>query len=315
MDNNSTINYKEILGEIGAQIQLRKSQLAKRILLIVWPYLLFIIIGFIGGSIYDDVSLTDQEKLKFVVVFFALVIASVIYSTIIRFIFNIEKQIWIDSYFDKRNLKPEESWKIAYKLIWPALKFRLKLWFNYYFIPITSAIAICAFAIWIYVKSSDMSKGYESLVIGYFVLFIVFIVGTAIYSYYMRTKLRYTWFIFLDRFGTEKTYRSMIEDMNQLNDISKSETFRKSLIVNIGADSVDGITKIAVGTISYGLSQLGDSGKLLGGILRVYGEEASRQTTDLANISAQYVLYRFARKQAHGNEQEINENVYRLLNS
>jgi hypothetical protein len=104
----------------------------------------------------------------------------------------------------------------------------------------------------------------------------------------------------------------MMEELKKLNSVSKSETFKKSLLLSIGADSLNGIATLAIESISYGLAQFGNTGKLVGNLLKVYGEEASRQATELGNISAQYILYRFARKEIYGTEQEINENIYKL---
>ena len=56
----------------------------------------------------------------------------------------------------------------------------------------------------------------------------------------------------------------------------------------------------------------GEAGKLLGGITEIYGKELARQATDFGNISAQYILYRFARKELYGEEQVVNDSIYLL---
>ena len=103
-----------------------------------------------------------------------------------------------------------------------------------------------------------------------------------------------------------------MDDMYKLNEVSKSDTFKKSLVANLGTDTVKGVAQLAVQGISHGLSLLGNTGQLLGNLVQVYGQEAARQVTDLANVSAQYILYRFARKAVYGEEQTINEGEYSL---
>ncbi|MEO8637723.1 MAG: hypothetical protein ABI430_02380 [Candidatus Taylorbacteria bacterium] len=312
--SNTTLppTYKEIFEEIGRQLKLRKSALFKRILLITWPYLLLIVVSYVLNLIYDFNSFSQDQKFIYFEALAVYLILAVIYSQIIRFIFKIEKQIWIDSFFDKKNLSPSESWKIARKLFWPAIDFRIKLWLQYYFVPIAVIIVAFGLVIMIFVPIFNSSTGYEIILNSSLVLFVVFVIGLVAYGYYLKTKLRYTWFIFLDKFGTDHSYKLMLEEMRKLNNVSKSETFKKSLILSIGANSVNSIAQLAIGSISLGLAQFGNTGKMVGGLMRVYSEEASRQATDLGNISAQYVLYRFARKEAFGSEQEVNENIYKI---
>lgn len=311
-ESNILPTYKEIFVEIGKQLKLRKSTLAKRILLITWPLLLFIVVNYILNLTYDFESFTTGQWLVYLKFALPYLLISAVYSITVRFIFRIEKQIWIDSFFDKRDLKPSESWKISMRLFWPAFYFRIKLWLQFYFIPIVVIIALFALLIRFFVPIFNSSGGYEVILYTTLISFVVFVIALIAYGYYLKTKLRYTYFIFLDTFGRNNSYKLMIEEMKKLNSVSKSETFKKSLLLSIGADSLNGIATLAIESISYGLAQFGNTGKLVGNLMRVYGEEASRQATELGNISAQYILYRLARKEVYGTEQAINENIYRL---
>ncbi|PIQ91522.1 MAG: hypothetical protein COV70_03285, partial [Parcubacteria group bacterium CG11_big_fil_rev_8_21_14_0_20_39_22] len=306
-------SYKEIFEEIGRQLKLRKSALFKRIFLITWPYILLIIVSYVLNLIYDFKSFSQDQTFTYLKILIPYLLVAAFYSSIVRFIFKIEKQIWIDSFFDKKNLEPSESWRIAKKLFWPAFAFRIKLWLRYYFIPIVVIIIAFGLLIQVFVPTFNSSNSYEIILNSSLILFAVFVIGLVAYGYYLKTKLRYTYFIFLDKFGTASSYKSMLEEMNKLNNVSKSETFKKSLILSIGANSLNSIAQLAIESISFGVSQFGNTGKMVGNIMRVYGEEASRQATDLGNIAAQYVLYRFARKEVYGTEQEVNENIYKMF--
>lgn len=311
-ESNMLPGYKEIFTEIGKQLSLRKTTMIKRIFLITWPILLFIIANYFINAVYDFDTFTPEQfsvYLKFVLPYLVL---SIIYTIVIRFIFRIEKQIWIDSFFDKKDLKPSESWKISMKLFWPVFSFRARIWLQFYLFPLVIAIALFVLIIQFILP---IFIGYDMTIYSTLTLSVVFIVSLVVYGYYLKTKLRYTYFIFLDSFGKNVSFGSMIDEMNKLNDVSKSESFKKSLLINIGADSVNSIAISVTGLIGNGIAQFGGAGKLVGNLVRAYGEEASRQVTELGNISAQYILYRFARKEAYGTEQEVNEDIYRLSES
>jgi hypothetical protein len=313
--DNKVVNvpptYRQMLEEMGRQLSERRSALFKRVFLITWPFLLLIVALFILNEIYDFNSIPSGQSTGWVILLILYIFVAVVYSTIIRFIFEIEKQIWVDSYFDQKNLTLSQSWNLAKRLFWPAIVFRFRISVQYYLIPMLVAIisvVVIVYFVTLLLGAGDASVG----IISYFIAIILFLIGIFGYSYYIRTKLRYVWFIFLDKFGSDFSYNSAIEEMNNLNRISKSEIFKKSLILNIGTDSINSLARSIIGTISYGMSSFGNTGKMLGGLMRVYGEEASRQATDLGNISAHYILYRFARKEAYGTEQRVNENLYRL---
>lgn len=303
--------YKEMFESIGTQLSSRKKTLLKRTLLISWPYLLFFIIYFIvdpsEGLGINDVFTGEDSTLWMVGAVVAIFFA-IIYSMVIGFIFDIEKRIWVDSHFDNRQLEPKDSWRIAMKLFWPAFHMRLRIVLAYYLFPIFGMMAVTTLLmIAIFKLAFD-----GPLIYVFLALPVLFVIGIFVYSYYIRTKLRYVWFIFLDRVGTSYSYRLLIDEMKKLNEVSRTETFKKSLVTNIGTDSANVLANVAVNSISYGLSMFGKGGKLLGGLTQVYGKELTRQATDLGNIAAQYIIYKFATKEVYGNDQIVNEELYRM---
>ncbi|MFA6295230.1 MAG: hypothetical protein WC666_02275 [Candidatus Paceibacterota bacterium] len=312
MENQNTIlppTYRQLLEEMGKQLNKRKFLLARRIFLVVWPYLLLIVSGYILNSFYDMEGFIREHLISFFVCLVVYLLLAVIYTIIVRFVLTIEKQIWVDSYFDNKNLEPKDSWRIARKLFWPGLVFRLNIFWRYYFLPI--ALTALALIGSIYLLS-QFAYEYQSLLYILISIPLLFVIGLCVYAYYLKIKLRYTWFIFLDSFGSAYTFESMMIDLDKLNDVSKTDTFKKSLVANLGTDTLKGISQITIQGISQGISSLGGVGQLFGSMLRVYGEEAARQVADLGNISAQYILYRFARKALHGEEQSINEAIYTM---
>ena len=138
--------------------------------------------------------------------------------------------------------------------------------------------------------------------------------------YYLRIKLRFSWFIFLDMYKGGKVQTSAIyERMNKLNIIAKGEGFKKALIVSIGTDSLGAIVKSATSVMSEGLSAvvskipgIGNMGKMLGDVTKVYSEQLAQQVASYAEITGIYLLYMIANKEASQSEQEVNEYVYGL---
>jgi len=313
MENQANIppTYKAMLEEMGNQLRSRKTLLLKRTLLISWPYLLLIVAFFVLDS-QDGLGfnsfITEENIFMWLLAGAGVVFLSVVYSVIVGFIFEIEKRIWVDAHFDNKHLEPKDSWRIAKKLFVPAFVMRFKIAFRYYVLPVIGFVAVVGIIV---VGLAQMGLGQAAVVATVLSPFLA-IIGIIIFSYYIRTKLRYVWFIFLDKYGTEYTHHQLIEEMNKLNTVSKSETFKKSLIANLGTDSVNLLANVAIGTISHGMSMFGKGGKLLGNLTQAYGQALSRQAADLGNIAGQYLIYRFALKEVYGKEQVVNEELYRL---
>jgi len=306
-------SYHEIFAEIGRQFQARKTLLFKRVLLIVWPFLLLVIVQYIlkNSSYYS--TLNAAQQLEFFWGIFAYVFVSLIYTSTVSFIFTIEKQIWLDSFFDKKNLTSAQSWRIAWRLFWPALWFRFRLWFRYFALPTVIAFIIIFITFKSAFLATYVSRDYDVVLVASVIALVVLAFSLMLYRFYARVVLRYSWFIFLDKFGNADSFHIIIDEMKKLNDVSRSETFRKSLVVNFGTDVARGVVDMAIGSMTGVISGLGgEGGRALGGLINIYTKELNRQVTNLANISARYVLYRFARKQVYGTEQEVNENVYKL---
>lgn len=309
--------YKQMLQEIGKQLNMRKSLLLKRTLFISWPGLLFIIMIWTWNKLGNAgmIDKIPEAGVAAIMIGGAVyLLFAIIYMVIAGFMFEIEKQIWIDSHFDKKELAPKQSWKIAKKLFWPALRLRLRIIWKYQVLPgIALAIVLAGLGYWAY--RHGVSATYESnvWVLGA-ILLLVFLLAAVVYSYYVRVKIRYAWFVFLDIYkGEPFDTRVVLSQMNALNTASKSASFKKALVTEIGTDSAEKIANLAVNTIGWGMSHIPGVGEVLGGLTRAYGQELTRQATSLGKISALYLLYRYARKELFGSEQVNNEYVYQLM--
>ena len=137
-----------------------------------------------------------------------------------------------------------------------------------------------------------------------------------IYAYYLRVKLRYAWFLFIDMYGTSNySLGNIITEMNKLNMVSKTEAFKKALIADLGSDSVEMITTTVLDSILSGVGSMNRELGVLTSIIRVPAEEMASQTANFANLAAIYLIYQQARRLSNENIQFINENIYNLLAS
>ncbi len=128
--------------------------------------------------------------------------------------------------------------------------------------------------------------------------------------YYLKIKLRYIWVVFLDNFGkTDFSFEKAKDELNKLNEISKTDSFKKSLIINVGADVTEGLTDLLRGQADQRLNKLGKNGNVTGNVLGTYGSEFANQLASYAKITGNFILYRFACSVLYGQTQEVNESI------
>jgi hypothetical protein len=314
-----TPTYKEIIKEIGAQIKARKKLLLLRTLIITWPVLLAIIVGYVANSLYGEQFIQSIAFSFPNIIYIAVyILFAIVYMLIVGFIFEIEKRIWIDSFFDKREISGKQSWTLAKKLLWPAIIFRFNIFFKYYFLPLILLIVALIFPILFYAYSDFDNYLNMNYIIAYMVFFLLSIVGYFIYTYFLRIKLRFSWFVFLDMYkGGKLEIQSIYEKIDLLNVTAKSEGFKKALILTVGVDSIKAITTQLIVIMTEGIKVvsmeipgLGNAGRALGNLTQIYGQSLIKQVTSYAEIVSIYILFRTAHQQTYGKEQEINDFMY-----
>ena len=102
--------------------------------------------------------------------------------------------------------------------------------------------------------------------------------------------------------------------LKELNEINKTESFKKSLFISLGADLAQNATQLIAGfTFRNSFSLLGKNGKVIGDVAGAYTNNLTNEMSDLAKKATNYVLYRFSREQLYKKAQLVNENIYSLL--
>lgn len=333
-------SYLNIIKEIGWQLNYRKGTLFRRVILLIFlpitiwlvVLLLFIWIGVKSSSVGEGgITNLDTGFFSFLTLILLWAILLFFYNlVVVKTIFRIEKLIWLDSYFDKRNLKSEESWRIAKKLLLPTVRLGLQLFWRFYLFPIVlyfiflyaiyfglpwESISEKLFTILSPILLREVVAPSPELIKGVLFVLTPFLLGIpfAIWALYLKTKLRYVWFLFLDMYGKQDfSHKTYFEELEKLNGACESGTFKKALLINFVADSIPTIIALMTNTLQKNVV---DVTKLTAAPTIISGAvagETINQAVLFGRMVAIYILYKFARTALYGETQEINEYVYNV---
>jgi hypothetical protein len=310
--------FTETAKQIFARLNERKYLLLQRALLAVWPGLLTIAAAYaFWGSAVDN----QENGLDLIVasvsarpmegwIIGAMVLFSILYGVIASAVLSIERIIWVDSYFDGKNLSPQESLRVARRLLPSAVRFWVWSWFRFWLLPLAASIG--AIALSVAVGAGAFGGGDEAILWAIGIGCATF-GGVVIWSFYLSIRLRNLWFLFLDhhdgdRVDTEK----MVEEMDRINRETKTKEFLKYIGSVAGVDTVTGLTKLvlSLGAQASGASKFLDR-TLAGQGVKMYGQALAAQAQSFARAIAAYVFYRAARARL-GIGQAVNEKVYAL---
>jgi hypothetical protein len=108
-------------------------------------------------------------------------------------------------------------------------------------------------------------------------------------------------------------FRNIVSEINRLNQISASDSFKKALVAEIGSDSAVIIANTTTGLILSGISLVNSkAGAIISGVVKVPAEEMASQSAHFAKIAATYLLYKKTKELAGEDIQVVNEKVYSL---
>lgn len=304
-----------MLEEAGRQLAQRQSLFSKRLLFlflppsIIYGTLFFLAKNYINEHTRD----TNPELFKIVIIVFPIVaIITILYVAVIYTVFGAEKRIWIDSYFDGKNLSGSQSWRIARRLFWSILTFNFSIWLRFYFIPMILIAAFFVFAWWLLLTSSFVNSNVYLQIILLLSPFLS-LFSFPVYYYLIKTKLRFAPFLFLDTYGPTFSYKEYFNTLKELNKASGSDSFKKALFLNLGTDVVNSVFEVTIDAMISSLPKAGKIGEAVEQTGRAFAGESIQQVTDFGKMAGFYLLYKIARKQLYGEEQRINEYLYKLV--
>lgn len=301
-------SYTAVFHEVGQQIRLRKQALFIRSLLIAFP--IIIVVPYFT-YLYSSPSLevmTESGGLK--PLLNGLLVAAVVlfYASAIIIYTAIEKRVWLDSYFDKKNLTSRGSKRVALKLLPQVFVLGLRIFFRYILPPI-----ILLFAVWVALASiRENINGY--LYIFLFLLPVALLV--TYYKLFLPIKLRFLWFLFLDTYQSRRlSYWKIFRVMKLLNKAGRNEQVLKALSYKVGADITQNIVDVILNQMAMGFSGFGKTGGVLGKIAQGMAGTYSKQLLSYAQLTANYILYREARQSVYTEPQAVNISLYDLAGS
>ncbi len=301
-------SYVEIFQEIGRQVSERKKNLFKRSIQIYWAGAVWVFLYCFAFREHFpmpfDPNGTSVSLLM--IVLLSILPLVIIYMVTMAWIFFIEKRIWIDSYFDKRNLKPEESWKIAKKLFIPAMVFGIRLIIRFFLIPI--ALLLFAYTIlipFLFKFSSGSIIDFIQIAV-----YLSIPVGIVWVIYSLIVKVRYSWFLFLDIYGNEDfSYSRIWDDTKKLNQFNYKKSRDKVFSLEIGSGILLNLTNEISQLFVGGMSKDQSASYIVGSVT----SSVAREFISYAKLCALYLLYRQARVEVFGTEQIVNENIYKMM--
>jgi hypothetical protein len=310
--------FTETAKQIFARLNERKYLLLQRALLAIWPALLTILLAYaFWGSAVDN----EENGLELIFASVAarpmegwivggMLLASIVYGVIINAALSIERIIWVDSYFDGKNLSPQESFRVARRLLPSAVRFWIWSWFRFWLLPLAAFAGSLALAVLV---GSGAFGGRADAVLWGLGTGLAGIVGFIVWSFYLSIRLRNLWFLFLDHHDGERVEtEKMVEEMDRINHETKTKEFLKYVASVAGVDTVTGLTKmvLSLGSQVSGASKFLDR-TLAGQGVKMYGQALAAQAQSFARAIAAYVFYRAARTRL-GLGQAVNEKVYAL---
>lgn len=305
--------FTETAKQIFARLNDRKYLLLQRALLAIWPALVTLAVAYLfwgnalanedGGGEIIWASIQARHYEGWIVG--ALVVISMIYGALANAVLSIERVIWVDSYFDGKNLAPKESLRIARRLFPSAVRVWIWSWFKYWF-PVLAFLVLAGVAI-----AAAAFAGVDPLIL--VCAGVAAFAAFALWSFYVGVKLRNLWFLFLDHHdGSHVETRTLADELDRLNATMKTKEFAKYVLSVAGVDTLAGLTRLiaSLATQVSGASKFLDR-TVVGQGVKMYAQTVAAQAQAFARVIAAYVFYRAAR--AHlGLGQAVNERVYAL---
>lgn len=299
--------WNEIFKEIGIQLRLRKSLLAKRVLWITAPAIAFFLIAKFAVQRKELQNLSFDTQIEVIYLGTFIIIILAIATIIMTAISKVEQVVWLDSYFDGKNLTSQESLKIAKKLYGPWCKLQSKLFWRYY-VWIVAVIGMLFLLLCLFVLDFIPSIPVNMIITVWLALAIGTGILTVFWVRYLKIKLSYAPFIFLDTYSGQTSpqfWNDFFLELDTLNEISKGKVFEKNVLMELGADA-------AVTLLQWISTQMTSGLGPTVGVFLLAGKEVGIRTIYFAKLTGRYVLYRFAYKTAHSTTHHVNEYIYNL---
>ena len=302
--------YRDILKEIGRQLNSRKKLFFRRTVFVVWPFLLIIgltVVSYLSFARIQNITLSDSSLGLIIFSVAVFIVLSVIWVTVTAILFTIEQYIWTTSYFEGVNLTPDQSWNISKNLFTPTLRLDALIFIRF-LLPAFLLLAILAWLLVLATNFYRLDPAY-SYVIGGLSLFSVLI----IYGYIMTIKLRYVFIFFLKQYGTDGySPKKVLTVSREFNTLAKNRDLKSILKAQFSVDTMSGVISLASNILLTPLSYLGSTGKVVRRGMETAISIMQSPVAQYANTVGKYMVFRATWQDIYGTNPEISKYIYQL---
>jgi hypothetical protein len=233
------------------------------------------------------------------------------YIGLFSLIFYIEKIIWSQSFFDKKNLLPNDSWNIAKKLFLPYLSLCAAIFLRYALLPL---ILFYLFLSQVAAPLADTALEIKNYLpwIG-----MMLVLSMEAYLLFMlKPVFKFLPFIFLDTYGTDEfSYSSILREAKKFTKIANN----KKDIRGLSQEVVEELGAIASAKnqkfigFSTGVENDSEARKKLAWN-EVQGERLGSpgRVPSLTQIIPGHIAYRSVKAKLYPAQNQVNENLYKL---
>ncbi len=300
------IPYAHIIEEIKRQLVHRKRALFKRVALTSSPLIITAVLFGSSVKIQETYQLSDTMHGVSMTIAGVALLVSLIWFMITKRIFRIERAIWIDSFFDQVVLTDKESWRLAMGLFFPNIVVSLLIFARYHLVLILIWISVL-------VLGGFAMGGGGTPDAGILILLIAAVpISFVLLAIYLKIRLRYLTFVFLDTYGTPGfSYNALFKKTREINHATKGDGFKKSLTVALGSDVAEAGVNMAIGgAIGAVSSSLPLPGQAVGQAAGIVASEVTAAYKQYIQETTFYVYYRVGRSMVYGESQFVNNSLY-----
>lgn len=305
--------FSDILSNIAGQLLERKKLIPRRVLFVMWPFILFLglilvlLIPLLPSALsgapvpgyYHWISAIFFAPVSMAVV---AMLFTIIWTLIAGSLTGIETNIWTVSFFDKKPLTSFQSWSTAKKLLWPVFRLNAILFVRYWLLPII-VLVVVFYGAW---SMTNLDKAF--VVVGGGLGAIILLI---IYGYLLTIKFRYLRFIFIKNYNQSGySPRQTIKESIELNKKLRATDIKEILKIQFGMDALEGV----IGGISSQLLQLISrlGGRIVSGELNWYAADLEQYIKQYALTIAYYMVFQKVYSNLYGQLPATSPEIYSL---
>lgn len=306
-------SHKEGISDIFGALNSREYIERKKIWLKTLPVLflglfLLVIYGANSLGLLGDNQTYSSLSKSITIIWFGLFFP---YIGLFSLIFYIEKLIWSQSFFDKKNLSPNDSWNIAKKLFLPYFSLCTAIFLRYALLPF---ILFYLFLSQVAAPFADTALEIKDY-LPWIGMMLVLSMG-AYLLFMLKPIFKFLPFIFLDTYGADEfSYSGVLREVKKFKKIA----INKKDIRGLSQEVVEELGAIALAKrqkfigVSTGAENDAQIRKELAW-KEVQGERLGSpgRVPSLTQVIPGHIAYRSVKAKLYPAQNRINENLYKL---